>query len=158
MFLRNIYACITQNLRNNYANNLRSNYADITQILRKTITQHTQVLRKRYAMFLRNDNANITQTLCISYAKFFTQNTHNLRKYVYAGITQFSCFYAIVLRRNYAEITQIKYAFITHITQYYANNLRRYYANKLRKALRRLRNHYANTSGRLVGVENLTVI
>ena len=95
-------------------------------------------------MFLRNDYANSTQTLRISYAKFFTQNTHNLRKYVYAGITQFSCFYAIILRRNYAEITQIKYAFITHITQYYANNLRRYYANNLRKSLRRLRNHYAN--------------
>ena len=68
-------------------------------------------------MFLRNDYANITQTLRIGYAKVFTQNTHNLRKYVYAGITQFSWFYAIVLRRNYAEITQIKYAFITRITQ-----------------------------------------
>ena len=145
--LRKHYAMFTQRLRNVYAyitQNLRNNYAYITQILRKTITHITQFLRKRYAMFLRNDYANITQTLRIGYAKVFTQNTHNLRKYVYAGITQFSLFYAIVLRRNYAEITQIKYAFITHITQYYANNLRRYYANNLRKALRRLRNHYAN--------------
>ena len=64
-----------------------------------------------------------------------------LRKKVYAGITQISFVYAIILRRHYAEITQP----LRKLRDHYANTLRRYYANTLRKSLRRLRNHYANT-------------
>ena len=51
--------------------------------------------------------------------KDFTQYTQTLLKYVYSGITQTvtSHAYAIILRRYYADITQINYAIITHITQ-----------------------------------------
>ena len=62
-------------------------------------------LRRHYAMFTQN------------YAKMFRHNKQQLRKCVYAGITKISHAYAIILRRYYADITQINYAFITHITQ-----------------------------------------
>ena len=92
---------VTQSLRRHYAN---------------IITQDI-FLRIHYAIHLRQNYSKITHQL----RKSFTQNTQILRKYVYAVITQLSPFYATILRRNYAEITQNKlrnhYAFYAIITQ-----------------------------------------
>ena len=70
--------------------------------------------------------------------KDFTQCTQTLRKYIYAGITHISHAYAIILRRYYADITQINYAIITHITHI----LHKQSTQDLRKITQRLRKSF----------------
>ena len=85
---------------------LRRHYADITQALRKYITQNTQRSRRYYAMFLRNyyttlrkHYANITQ---IRYTQHANITQTSLRRH-YASIFCLRNNITQTLRRNYAK-------------------------------------------------------
>ena len=108
-------AATLPSIHNVFSQTLRNHYAYFLNYYAQNVTQS---LLRHYANIITQD-IFFTHTLCNkftqNYAKIthqlrksFTQNTQILRKYVYAVITQLSQFYAIILRRNYAEITQNK--------------------------------------------------
>ena len=118
--LPSMHNVFSQTLHNHYAYFLNYYAKNVTQSLRRHYANiikqdicFTHTLRNTFTPKLRKNYASITQ---IVYAKYA-----DITQILYAVITQLSPFYAIILRRNYAEITQnklrIHYAFYAIITQ-----------------------------------------